>query len=681
MSSSPVRNVRVIRQLQTGGPAARGLARAALGLAALPVAAALLAACGGERRPPAATPWTALPPDPEIALDARALTPPPEIAPPVEPSPAPRPRGSVTFAREIAPIVHAHCAVCHHPDGAGPFSLLAYDEVKKRAGQIATVTRSRYMPPWQPDHGTNAWQGERRLSAEEIGLLAQWAEEGAPPGDLARAPAPPSFPAGWTLGEPDAIVSFPAPYLLRGDGGDVFRNFVIPDALPASHWVRGLEFRSGGTRAIHHAEIRLDETPGSRALDDADPVPGFEGMETETAHYPEGHFLNWVPGKLPAFEPAGRAWRLGAGDDLVVQLHLLPTGKEERVAPQIGLHFAEEPPTDVTPLNLRLASRSMDIPAGEARYVIEDTYTLPVDVEVLSVMPHAHYLGKDMQAWATLPDGTKQWLVRIRDWDFNWQDEYRYAVPLALPRGTVLAMRYTYDNSAANERNPHKPPVRVTYGPRSFDEMGDLWVRVRPRGEMERQLLGAHQARHRALEDAADAERALAAAGATPDGHKRAAKLYERAGRGERAIVHLEAALAADPDDPEAHELLGLALRQKGDGARALEHVERAAALRPDAATTQYNLAGLYAAAGRPADARRALERAVALDPGYVRARTQLGVVLAQQGQYAEAVAQLRDASRLSGGRDPAVEQALAAAERAATGAGAGPAAGGSPRR
>ena len=662
-----------------GRPAPRHRAPAPQALAALLGAAALLAACGGERRPAAAA-WTALPPDPEIALDARALTPPPEVPPPAEPSPAPRPRGSVTFAREIAPIVHAHCAICHHPDGAGPFSLITYDEVKKRAGQIAAVTRSRYMPPWQPEHGTNAWQGERRLPAEAIALLAQWADDGAPAGDLAQAPAPPSFPAGWALGEPDAVLPFPAPYLLRADGGDVFRNFVIPDALTASRWVRGLEFRPAGTRAIHHAEIRIDETPGSRALDDTDPVPGFEGMESDSAHYPEGHFLNWVPGKLPAFEPAGRAWRLGAGDDLVVQLHLLPTGKEERVAPLIGLHFADEPPTDVTPLNLRLASRSMDIPAGEARYVVEDTYTLPVDVEALSVMPHAHYLGKDMQAWATLPDGSKQWLVRIRDWDFNWQDEYRYAAPLRLPRGTVLAMRYTYDNSAANERNPHKPPVRVTYGPRSFDEMGDLWVRVRPRGEMERQLLAAHQSRHRALEDAADVERALAT-DATPDGHKRAARLYERAGRNERAIVHLEAALAADPEDPEAHEMLGLALRQVGDGPRALEHVERAARLRPESATTRYNLAGLYAAAGRPADARRELERAVALEPGYVRARTQLGLVLAQQGEYSGAVVELREASRLSGGRDPAVEQALAAAERAAAGAGPRTPAGGPQRR
>ena len=633
---------------------------------ALLAAGVLTAGCGGERRPAAAA-WTPLPPDPEIALDARALTPPPDPVPPVEPPAAPRPKGSLTFARDIAPIVHAHCAVCHHEGGAAPFGLVTYDEVRKRAGQIAAVTRSRYMPPWQPEPGVAAWQGERRLSADQVAQLAQWAEEGAPAGDLARAPAPPSFPEGWALGEPDAVVPFPAPYLLRADGGDVFRNFVLPDAVPASRWVRGLEFRAAGTRAIHHAEIRVDETPGSRALDDADPVPGFEGMESESAHYPEGHFLNWVPGKLPAFEPAGRAWRLGAGDDLVVQLHLLPTGREERVAPLIGLHFADGPPTDVTPLNLRLASRAMDIPAGEAAYVIEDTYTLPVDVEVLSVMPHAHYLGKRMLAWATLPDGTKRWLIRIADWDFNWQDEYRYAVPLALPRGTVLAMRYTYDNSAANERNPHKPPVRVGYGPRSFDEMGDLWVRVRPRGEMERQLLAAHQARHRALEDAADAERALAVA-ATPDGHKRAARLYERAGRTERALAHLEAAVGADPDDPEAQEMLGLALRQKGDGPGAIEHVERAARLRPDSATTRYNLAGLYAAAGRPADAVSELERAVALDPGYVRARAQLGVVLAQQGRFAESLAQLREASRLSGGKDPAVEQARAAVERAAGG-------------
>lgn len=624
----------------------------------------LAAACGGERGPSPAA-WSPLPPDPEIALDRAALSPPPEVPAPVEAPYAPRPAGSVTYAREIAPILHAHCAVCHHPGGPAPFGLLTYDEARKRAGQIAMVTRNRYMPPWQPAVGHGEFEGARRLTLEEIGLLGQWAEEGAAAGDLAAAPAPPSFPEGWQLGEPDAVVRFPASYALRADGSDVFRNFVIPDALDASRWIRAVEFRSHGTRAIHHAEIRLDETSQSRAHDEADPVPGFEGMESETAHYPEGHFLNWVPGKSATREPEGRGWWLGRGDDLVVQLHLLPTGKEERVDPLLGLHFADGPPTEVTPLNLRLGSRSMEIPAGEPAYTIEDTYTLPVDVELLSVLPHAHYLGKRMQAWATLPDGSQRWLVRIDDWDFNWQDEYRYASPVPLPRGTVLAMRYTYDNTEANERNPHRPPRPVSYGPRSFDEMGDLWVRVRPRGELDRQLLALHHARHRSLEDAADLERRLAA-GASADGHKRAARIYERAERPGRARSHLEAALAIDPEDPEAHERLALVLQATKDPAGATSHLERAAALRPDNATTQYNLAGLYAQAGRPADAIAALERAVAIDPDYARARARLGMLLLSGGQAAAALPHLREASRLAEGGDPAVERALAAAQRAA---------------
>ena len=122
----------------------------------------------------------------------------------------------------------------------------------------------------------------------------------------------------------------------------------------------------------------------------------------------------------------------------------------------------------------------LDIPAGEKKFLVTDDFTLPVDVDLLAIYPHAHYLGKDIQAFATLPDGTKETLIHILQWNLNWQAVYRYAEPVLLPKGTTVSMRYTYDNSDQNPMNPNHPPVRVMGGNRSTDEMCHLWLQVLP---------------------------------------------------------------------------------------------------------------------------------------------------------------------------------------------------------
>ncbi len=188
----------------------------------------------------------------------------------------------------------------------------------------------------------------------------------------------------------------------------------------------------------------------------------------------------WTPGKAPFMEPADRAWTLERGSDLVMQLHMLPTGAPEIIQPSVGLFFSDRPPAHA-PLPIKLESKAIDIPAGQADYAIDDRYVLPADVDVLSVYPHAHYLAKEMKGTATLPDGTVKPLIWIRSWDFRWQDQYRYVDPLFLPKGTTIAMHFTYDNSDGNPRNPHHPAQRVKWGPQSSDEMGALWLEVLPR--------------------------------------------------------------------------------------------------------------------------------------------------------------------------------------------------------
>lgn len=284
----------------------------------------------------------------------------------------------VTFTRDVAPILFANCVTCHRPNGSAPFSLLDYDEARRRATQIARVTTDRVMPPWKPEPGLEPFVGERRLSDKDIERLRAWAETGTAEGDSALLPPAPVFASNWQLGQPDLVIPMPE-YTLRAEGLDVFRNFVVRVPFTEMRYVRGFEFRAGST-AIHHANIRIDRTPASRRLEEADPEPGYEGLILHSADYPDGFFLGWTPGQFAPLSPRGMSWRLVGGSDFVVQLHMRPTGKPERIQPQLGLFFTNEAPTS-TPTMLRLGRQNIDIPAGASDYRSVDSYTLPVDVQ------------------------------------------------------------------------------------------------------------------------------------------------------------------------------------------------------------------------------------------------------------------------------------------------------------
>ena len=272
------------------------------------------------------------------------------------------------------------------------------------------------------------------------------------------------------------------------------------------------------------------------------PQPGYDGLLARTAHFPDGHFFGWTPGQL-APPSDDLAWRLNPGTDMVLQLHLRPTGRTERVQAAIGLYFAAAPPR-LTPVMLRLGKQNIDIPAGEREYVTTDSYILPVDVDVYGVQPHAHYRARDVEGFATLPDGTRKWLIVIRDWDFDWQDTYRYVKPVALPKGTTLTMRYTYDNSEGNKRNPQRPPQRVHWGQNSSDEMGDLWIQVVPRSQPDADLLVREFRQKVFHEDILGYETVLQR---TPDDislHDDVALLHLAVGDAAKAVAHFSESVA-----------------------------------------------------------------------------------------------------------------------------------------
>jgi len=380
----------------------------------------------------------------------------------------------VTFADGVASILYRHCAACHRPGESAPFPLLSYADASKRARQIAAVTASRYMPPWLPTPGYGAFQHERRLTDAEIAILRRWAAGGAPEGDRARTPNPPPPPQA-DLGKPDLSAAMRFPYAVPADGPDQYRCFVVPLALDRDRYVRALDIRPGDRRVVHHAILFQDLTGTARKRDTG---TGYECFGSP-GFLPARGLGGWTPGSPVLRMPSDMPEVLFKGADLVLQVHYHPSGRPESDRTSTDLYFTDQPPKRHA-MDVALGSTSIDIPPGDGNYQVRDHFTLPVDVDALGITPHAHYLCRDMKAFALLPDGSKRWLVWIQDWNFNWQDQYLYAHPLRLPAGTRIEMLFTYDNTAGNPRNPNQPPRQVRWGPGSADEMAGLHLQVLP---------------------------------------------------------------------------------------------------------------------------------------------------------------------------------------------------------
>jgi tetratricopeptide (TPR) repeat protein len=543
--------------------------------------------------------------------------------------------GPPTFSKNVAPILYARCGSCHQPGGDAPFSLITYDEVRRRARLIADLTAKRVMPPWKPTPDSPHFVGERRLTEAEIATIREWVDGGTVEGVREDLPPPPRITSngGWPWGEPDLVLQIPT-YALRADGPDVFRNFVVSVPGNRTRYVRGVAFRPRSA-AVHHANIRIDPTPASRALDAADPEPGYEGEILHSADFPDGHFLGWTPGQTPPPRD-DLAWTLEAGSDLVVQLHLRPTGRTESISPLIGLYFTNTPPAR-RPAIVRLGRQDLDIPVGASRYQVSDTFVLPVDALVVALQPHAHYRAREVMATAALPDGSRQTLLHITDWDFSWQDQYRLADPISLPAGTTLAMTFTFDNSTANPRNPTRPPERAQWGWRSSDEMADVWIQVLTRTERDRAAFMTAARRKMIREDAVGSEVLIAR---TPDYvalRNDAALIYRELGQFDGALVHFAAVTRLQPQSAAAHYNEGVVLEALGREGEAAEQYTTALRLDPSYALAHNATANLHYRAGRIDDAIGEYRSAIAADPAFAIAHCSLARALTQTGRPGEA--------------------------------------------
>ena len=402
---------------------------------------------------------------------------------------------AVTFNSQIAPIIYKNCSTCHRPGEAAPFSLLSYEDVKRKGKTIGKATTAHAMPPWKAEPASYSYRDERRLTDKQIALIQTWVAEGMPEGNASEKPAPPKFTSGWQLGEPDLIVEMPMGFHVPADGPDIYRNIPVQLGLTEDKWVTAIDMKPSARAVVHHVLYFADGSGKIHERPAQGTEPGFSGMRAGRANIPLG---GWAIGAQPHFYPDGLALHVPAGSDLVVQYHFHPTGKPEIEKSVIGLYFAKQAPKrSLTRIQLPphySLFAGLDILAGDKDFVIRDSYTLPVAVDAVGIGAHAHYIATQMKMTATLPNGEVKTLLLIKDWDFAWQDRYFFKDFVPLPKGTKLEAEIHWDNSSENPHNPSTPPIHVEWGEESKDEMGSISLIAVPHKQAELGILNGELA-------------------------------------------------------------------------------------------------------------------------------------------------------------------------------------------
>src|SRR5262245_14040146 len=362
--------------------------------------------------------------------------------------------GEITYARHVAPILQERCAVCHHPGTAAPFSLLSYDDARDWADMIREVVVQRRMPPWSADPRHGKFRNDLRLTPDEVDKLVAWIDRDMPFGDKKDLPKPRQFSEGWLIGKPDIVLKMPEQYTVQARGTVAYQYFVTPTNFKEDVWVQASEARPGNRKAVHHIIAFIRE----------------KGMTGRTKLPMAGGF---APGEEPLILPEGVGLRIPAGAEIVWQVHYTPTGKVETDRSELGLILCKERPQRAYKgggaFNI-----GFSIPPGASNHRVVSQVTFANDVELLTLMPHMHLRGKDFRYTAHYPDGKKEILLNVPDYDFNWQHRYMFARPVPLPKGTTVECVAHFDNSAANPANPD-PSKTVRWGDQTWEEMMIGW--------------------------------------------------------------------------------------------------------------------------------------------------------------------------------------------------------------
>lgn len=383
---------------------------------------------------------------------------------------------SPTWHQDVSCIVFTHCTPCHHDGGAGHFSLMTYQEAYWWRNEMRAYTQARYMPPWPPDPSYRSLAHERVLSQAEIDLIAEWVDAGAPEGDPASALPLPQYTDAWAIADPDLTLVMPD-FVIPSSTNDLYRCFVMPSGLLQDRFITAMEVVPGNRAMVHHVLVYQDLTGQAAQLDAQDPAPGYTSFGGIGVPNPK-LLGGWVPGSTPFETPTGMGIRLQAGADVVIQVHYPATSSTGEVdSTRLNFRFSTQSglrSLSVDPILYHFApvlqNGPLVIPPHQVR-TFHQRYTVPAPVTITSIAPHAHLVCTSMRSFAVLPSGDTLPLIDIPHWDFAWQDFYRFRRPIHLPAGTQLHGYATYDNTENNPNNPNTPPLTVTLGEATTDEM------------------------------------------------------------------------------------------------------------------------------------------------------------------------------------------------------------------
>ncbi len=373
---------------------------------------------------------------------------------------------SITYYGQIARILQRHCLECHRDGGIGPFALDTLDDVVSHAGMIETVVRNKTMPPWfvnQPSSSdsqqsvdqTLVWSNDRSLAVDDREALLEWINSGQPAGNQKNAPASITFPSDWSIGTPDAIWEFQDPVPVKATGVMPYQYITVETNLDEPKWVQAIEIQPGNREVVHHVIVSVHQA-------DKDQKRRLQQEEN-------GLWAGYVPGQSVWAYPDGYARYLPKGARLIFQMHYTPNGTATEDRTRIGVVFAKSPPDHEVRVR-GISNRRINIPPGASRHQEEAFIKLPVDVTVLGFLPHMHLRGTACRYEIIGDNGTREMLLDIPYYDFNWQLLYRYSEPKTFLAGDILQFTAWYDNSSANPANPD-PTATVRWGEQTYEEM------------------------------------------------------------------------------------------------------------------------------------------------------------------------------------------------------------------
>ena len=369
--------------------------------------------------------------------------------------------GPVTYHDQVSRIVQNNCQVCHRSGGMAPFPLERYADVHAKRVMIRHMVKDRRMPPWFAHRDVGEFANDRSLSDRDLLTLLRWIDEGAPAGDPARAPAARRWPAGWQIGEPDAVITMDSAFTVPAEGVVDYQYFYVKTDFPEDRWVTRMELRPGAKAQVHHALVFLEE-PGRKRRDRQPGDPVFQGGTA-------GFFAGYAPGAAGTVYEPGQAKLLPKGAWLKFQMHYTTNGVEAKDVTELGLVFAKEPPTAEVQTWTAI-NTTFEIPPGAANHAVVGERTFRTEGTLLSFFPHMHVRGKAFRIELVDSSGAVEPVLEVPRYDFNWQLSYVLKEPIRVRPGMKLRATGWFDNSEMNPNNPD-PKVAVKHGPQSWDEM------------------------------------------------------------------------------------------------------------------------------------------------------------------------------------------------------------------